>query len=93
MTLFFPRNFRIIPQLAIIGTLAFSSSAQAALYDRGNGLIYDDVLNVTWLQNANLAASNTFGVSGIEANGAMTWDTANAWVAAMNAANYQGFNN
>lgn len=32
-----------------------SSAAHAALHDRGGGLIYDDVLNVTWLQNANYA--------------------------------------
>jgi hypothetical protein len=37
--------------------------AQAALFDRGGGLIYDDVLDVTWLQDANLAASNTFGLA------------------------------
>ena len=27
--------------------------ANATLWDRGAGLIYDDVLNVTWLQDAN----------------------------------------
>ena len=27
--------------------------AQATLIDRGNGLIYDDVLDITWLQDAN----------------------------------------
>jgi len=27
----------------------FTVSAQAALYDRGNGLIYDDVLDITWM--------------------------------------------
>lgn len=29
--------------------------SQAALIDRGGGLIYDDVLDVTWMQNANYA--------------------------------------
>jgi len=29
----------------------------ATLWDRGGGLIYDDVLDVTWLQNANYAAT------------------------------------
>lgn len=32
-------------------------TAQAALIDRGNGLLFDDVLNVTWLQDANLFKS------------------------------------
>lgn len=71
----------------------YSFTAQASLFDRGNGLIYDDVLDVTWLQNANLAASETFGVSGIQANGSMDWATAQNWISAMNASNYQGFNN
>lgn len=31
--------------------------SSAALYDRGNGLIYDDLLDVTWFQNADFAAS------------------------------------
>ena len=70
-----------------------SFTAQASLFDRGSGLIYDDVLEVTWLQNANLAATNTFGVSGIQANGAMDWATAQNWISAMNASYYQGFNN
>ena len=37
---------------ACIFTLVGSTSASAALYDRGGGLIYDDALNVTWLANA-----------------------------------------
>lgn len=40
--------------LSLFCGLASSASTQAALYDRGGGLIYDDVLNVTWLQDANL---------------------------------------
>lgn len=37
----------------VVGT-GFGAVSEAALYDRGNGLIYDDVLNVTWMQDANL---------------------------------------
>lgn len=36
--------------LALLGLT--STTAQSALHDRGNGLIYDDVLDVTWLQDA-----------------------------------------
>lgn len=52
----------------IIGVifLFVMGSAQAALIDRGEGFIYDDVLDVTWAQNANI-------------NGLMDWDTAVAW--------------
>lgn len=75
-----------------------SSAAHATLQGRDlNGspgsfeAYYDTVLNVTWLSDANLAASNTFGVSGINADGTMTWATAQDWIAAMNAANYLGY--
>lgn len=34
--------------------LLLTSHASAALYDRSGGLIYDDVLNVTWFQEAKL---------------------------------------
>ena len=34
----------------------FVSPALAALIDRGGGLIYDTVLDVTWLQDANYGA-------------------------------------
>ena len=48
------------------------------------------------MANANLAASNTFGVACINANGSMNWNTANDWIAAMNADGgngYLGINN
>jgi hypothetical protein len=48
----------------------------AALWDRGSGLIYDDVLNVTWLQDANYA--RTSGYSSVD-NGRMTWSQATNW--------------
>ncbi len=62
-------------RVLIAGALAFvMGSAQAALIDRGGGLIYDNVLNVTWLQDANFAKT-----SGYDADGLMTWVEANAW--------------
>ncbi len=77
--------------------------AGAALIDRGNGLIYDDDLNITWLEDAHLAATNQFGLTQsagvvpgageIGSTGRMSWTTANNWIAGMNAANYKGFNN
>jgi hypothetical protein len=83
------RVFIFLFTLAMV--FGFSVIAHATLWDRGDGLIYDDELNITWLQDANLAATSTFGVGGIT-DGKMTWETANAWVAAMNAANYLGYN-
>ena len=55
-------------------------------------MVYDSVHNRTWLADANLAASNTFNVSGILSNGGMNWNTAQNWITAMNTANYLGFN-
>jgi len=61
-----------------------SSSSHAALYDRGNGLIYDDILDITWLQDANYAQT-----SGYDADGIMIWADANAWADQLN---YDGYN-
>lgn len=71
-----------------------ASIANAALIDRGGGLIYDTDLNITWLANADLAAGDTFGVSGINPpDGAMSWFTAQSWIGAMNTANYLNYSN
>lgn len=61
------------PYLA--GALLFlSNAAQAELIDRGNGLIYDTVLDITWLQDANYAQT-----SGYDDDGYMTWYEATEW--------------
>ena len=73
---------KIASVLAAVGWLA-SGSAQAALLDRGGGLLYDDVLNVTWLQDANYART-----SGYDADGLMDWAAAKTWAANLT---YGGF--
>jgi hypothetical protein len=74
-----------------------TATAQAALLSRAGGqAYYDDVLNITWMADANLAYTNSFGVTGIYtgpytwAQGGMPWATANEWIAAMNASAYLG---
>jgi hypothetical protein len=67
------------------------STAQAALIDYGNGLIYDDILDISWLADANLAATNVFGVAGVAEDGTMTWDTGFDWIAALNSNAYMGY--
>ncbi len=79
--------------LALLAGLSLSGAAQATLIDRGGGQIYDNALNITWQQNANLAATDTFGVSGINSDGSMPWTTANQWIGAMNTADYLGYSN
>ena len=48
--------------------------ANADLWDRGGGLIYDDVLDITWLQDVNYAQT-----SGYDDDGKMSWGNAVAW--------------
>lgn len=55
--------------------LLISSPAGASLFDRGNGLIYDDDLDITWLSDANFAQT-----SGGDADGRMSWSQANDWI-------------
>ena len=70
--------------------LIATSNANATLIDQG-ATVYDNDLAISWLKNGNLAASNTFGVSGINAGGFMTWNTAQSWIGAMNTASYLGY--
>lgn len=48
--------------------------------------VYDPASDVTWLANANLAATETFGVPDVAPTGAMSHATAEKWVEAMNRA-------
>jgi hypothetical protein len=70
--------------LATAGVLT-SGIAQAALHDRGGGLLYDDVLNVTWLQDANYAKT-----SGYDADGMMNWTAAKTWASSLNISRFAG---
>ncbi|NOT84216.1 MAG: DUF1566 domain-containing protein [Methylococcaceae bacterium] len=72
-------KFKHLPLLL----LAISSTAEANLIDRGNGMIYDQDLNVTWLADVNYAKT-----SGYDADGAMDWQTANTWAADLTYGGY-----
>lgn len=50
--------------------------ASATLWDRGGGMIYDDVLNITLLQDANYAKTSGYSSNGQFQN----WSDAVAWV-------------
>ncbi len=58
----------------LLGLLMLAGTAQATLIDRGNGMLYDTVLDITWLQDANYAKT-----SGYDSDGLMTWEEAVAW--------------
>lgn len=59
---------------AMLLLFGFVGMANAALWDRGGGLIYDDVQDITWLQDANYAKT-----SGYDSDGAMNMPGAEAW--------------
>jgi len=59
--------------------LGLTPLAQATLWDRGRGLVYDDVLNITWLQDANYGAGSSYDNGYSTTDGTMTWANAVAW--------------
>ncbi len=82
----------MIGKFLVRGVLAVSicggSGVHAALHDRGCGLIYDDVLDVTWLQNVTLAAGSPYDDEYVKAlpsptsytDGKLSYYSALAWV-------------
>jgi hypothetical protein len=69
----------------------------------GGQSVYDPITNITWAANANLAASNAFGLPQcttptspavcVAADGAMTWSSAVQYLANVNSAAYLGQTN
>ena len=59
---------------AAAAMVVLSGAVQAALVNRGGGMIYDTTLNITWLSDWNYAQT-----SGDDANGLMNWLTAKNW--------------
>jgi hypothetical protein len=53
-----------VAAMVLAGSLA-ALPAGAALHDRGGGFIYDDVLNVTWTQDANLFLTQVTADAGV----------------------------
>jgi hypothetical protein len=75
---------------ASVALMLAVGTAQAALLDLHNGQLYDNVTNLVWLQDANLAVSTSFDERSTNTHGFMTWHSANSFIAAMNTANYLG---
>lgn len=87
-----------VKDLLYIGVLSIGvvCTVDAALVSRlGGQAYYDTDLDITWLADANLAATYNFGLTDINPSGAMTWGTANSWISALNAdggTGYLGYN-
>ncbi len=73
--------------LVLIGTLP---QANATLYDRGSGMIYDSDQDLTWLQDANYAVTSGYAAANLKndggasnddilGDGRMGWDAAMTW--------------
>jgi len=69
-----------LSRIALAAALSVATlSAQAALVNRGGGMIYDTVQNITWLADMNYAQTSLHTGIGVNVNGTMTWDAATAW--------------
>jgi hypothetical protein len=77
--------------LIFVAIFCFSGVSNASLWDRGGGLIYDDVLDITWLQDANYAQTSGYADSlyPYDTNGRMRWSHAVAWADQLS---YSGYN-
>ena len=60
-----------------------ATTTQAALVDRGGGLIYDTDFNITWLADANYAMT-----SGYDPSGLMVWSQAMTWASNLSYGGY-----
>lgn len=81
-------------KVVAFSVLTFGSAhvANGALVSREGGIAYyDTVLDITWLADAHLAGTNSFGVGGIEPTGRMDWYEADAWIGALNSSSYLGY--
>lgn len=77
--------------------------ANGTLIDRGNGLIYDSIRNITWLNDANYAQTSGYAYDldyfknnywnrmGDSGSGKMTWCEAVAWIDYLNRSRHGGF--
>jgi hypothetical protein len=72
-----------ITRTAIAGAIIFSSISHAGLINRGNGLIYDDVLDITWMQNADYLRT-----SGLDVDGYVDYAYASSWADSLDFGGY-----
>jgi hypothetical protein len=71
--------------IAVMAIAMAASQAQAALENRGGGMIYDTVNNVTWLADMNYAQT-----SGFDTDGLMSWTAAKSWAENLSFGGFDG---
>jgi hypothetical protein len=74
-----------LPRVLLVA-LAVCGSAQAALIDRAGGMVYDTVLDLTWLRDANYSVT-----SGLLSTGRSPWLEASQWAAELNYGGHTGW--
>lgn len=77
----------------IVAVILFAlplTSRAALIPTLGGQLLYDTDLNITWLANANLAAS-IYPESPVHSAGTMRYDLAQSWITNLNAIDYLGY--
>lgn len=89
----------MIKILMLLATV-FPYVVSASLHDRGNGLIYDDVLDITWVNDIRLAytlgynpSSNDFGFGANNGDDYLSHDEALAFIGALNTHSFDGGTN
>jgi hypothetical protein len=98
---------KISRALAVLGLVCAVGTTNAALVGRdinGNAVagnaassvfLYDTVLNVTWLRNANAGAGSAYDDTGYggstTTDGKMSWGNAQAWAANLTVGSYGGW--
>ena len=78
---------QLVALSVLASTLIISQSANAGLIERTItdntfGTVqayYDDILDLTWLKDANFAKTSGYAATGVNADGKMTWSAANTW--------------
>lgn len=85
-----PRKSKPVSQMmslrlltATLMMVVATGTSNAALFDRGNGFIYDSSLDITWLADANYART-----SGFDDDGKITWSNATAWASSLTYGGY-----
>jgi hypothetical protein len=84
---------RITSTFSCISLLTCTAISQAAFIDAGSGMVYDTLLDVTWLKDANYAATqytNSGGTEG-DADGLMSWDDATTWASSLTVGGVTGW--
>ncbi len=77
---------RLVSVVVCLMVFVFLTESNAGLIDRGGGIIYDDVLNVMWLQDANYAKTSSYGLT--DSLGRMNWQNAMTWASNLDYGGY-----